>query len=356
MSDKKSPRILIVRLSAIGDAVHTLPVLASLRKKFPDAFISWVVEDKAADVVVNNPMLDKVYVLPKKKWKKEKNRFNAYKEFWKIIGQIRKDKYDIAIDVQELLKSGVISFLSGANRRICHSKSREHSYLFANELLPAHDTFDPDKKVIDRYLEAAAHLGADVSDVEFPLPPVSESTSIYIDELLKNIDKSKPTVVFSPATTWASKHWVESYWAELLDMLADKCNIVFTGAPNDETLIKRITSMSKTDKYISLAGKTNLLELAEVFRRVDMVIAPDTGPAHIANAVGKPVVVAIFSSMSHKRTGVYGEKHVNVSASLECQPCKSKVCKREDHVMECMKLLTPEVMFKIIEEKLTSLS
>ncbi|MDD3149700.1 MAG: lipopolysaccharide heptosyltransferase II [Candidatus Gastranaerophilales bacterium] len=344
----QSIKILIVRLSAIGDVVHSLPVLHALKQKYPNSQIDWVVEDKAADLIVNNPLINKAYVLPRKKWKSQKNKLNTTKEFFNIISEIRVEKYDIAIDLQELFKSAFIMFLSGAKRRIAHDKTREFAHIFANEKLPAHDIFDINKPIIERYLEPANYLGAAVEDVLFSIPLSSNETVEYINKLLADVNFTKPIIIFSPATTWASKHWPENYWAKLADMLCDDNNIIFAGAPNDAALINRIISSSEKKKYISLAGKTSILELLELFKRASVVVAPDTGPAHIANATQIPAIICIFGSTAYKRSGPYGKKHFSLSANLSCQPCFSRQCKLQTNKMECMKQISPQLVYNKI--------
>jgi len=349
--DKKT-KILIVRLSAIGDVIHSLPILNALRKKFPDANISWVVEDKAADILLNNPLINKVFVIPKQRWKKEGFSLKNTREFLDIVSSIRKEKFDIAIDLQELFKSGIITYLSGAERRIAHAKTREFADIFVNEKLKAHDIFDPNKMIIERYLEPANYLGAPVEEIKFSLPPVNDETKAYIDTLLQNIDKSKPVIVFSPATIWPTKHWIESYWGELLEKLSSDNNIIFIGSTNDKALINRITTKTNTQNFISIAGKTTILDLIELFNRTDILVTPDTGPAHIANATGKPVIISIFGSTSYKRSAPYGEKHTALSAELSCQPCFKRKCYKKSCQMECMKKITPNEVFDIILQKL----
>lgn len=346
-------KILIVRLSAIGDVIHSLPAVSCLRKRFPDAVISWVVEDKAADVILNNPILDKVYVVPKKKWKQRGFSFQNIKEFCSLIKEIRSDGYDIAIDLQELFKSGIITFLSGAKRRIAHAGTREFAEFFVNEKLPAHDIFDPKKLIIQRYLEPAAYLGADINNIEFSLPPATDETVTKVDKLFKQVDTSKPVIAFSPATIWPTKHWIESYWSELLDLLSSNNTVIFLGSNNDTAMIQRIIDNSTSQNIVSFAGQTDLFDLMEIFRRTDILVAPDTGPAHIANAVGKPAIVTIFGPTSHKRSCPVGEQHNSVSLDLACQPCFRRKCNRSENQMVCMKGIKPETIFEIITEKLS---
>lgn len=330
---KTKPKILIVRLSAIGDVVHSLPILHSLRRKFPDSYIAWAVEDRCADILINNPLLDKVYVFPRKKWNKQG---------LKVIKEIRKEKFDIAIDLQELFKSGIITYLSGAKRRIAHAKTREFADIFINEKLQAHDTFDHEKLIIERYLEPAEYLGSPIDEVKFSLPPVNEGVKEKVNSLLTGIEKE--IVVFSPATIWKTKHWPEKYWAELLDILQDRFKIVFIGAEKDNELISRIINQAETNDYLNLAGKTSLFDLIEIFNRAKYVVAPDTGPAHIANATQTPKIIMIFGPTGVRRTPPYGKKHSALSTTLPCQPCFRRICPRKDFPNECMKKLTPDLI------------
>lgn len=337
----KTPKILIVKLSAIGDIAQSTPIIHALRRKFPDAYIAWAVEDKNSSILLNNPLLDKVFLMPKLKWK---NR----KEFIQKIKEIRKENFDIAIDLQELFKSSIIAGLSGAKKRIAHAGTREFAEIFINEKLPAHDNFDPEKLIIERYLEPAEYLGAPVDEVKFSLPYINEETKRRVDKLLENIDKTKEIIIFSPATIWNSKHWLEEYWTELLNKLSGDYNIIFTGMEADKKLIERITANAERKNYLSLAGRTNLLELIELFNRAKYLIAPDTGPAHIANATQSPSIIMLFGSTGFKRTPPYGEKHVAFSTELSCQPCFKRNCPRKDNFMECMNLLTPEKVLEFI--------
>ncbi len=340
-------KILIVRLSAIGDVAHSLPILHALKKKFPDCYIGWAVEDRASDIIVNNPLVDKAFVFPRSKWKKQGFSLQNLREFLSLTEEIRKEKFDIAIDLQELFKSGLVTLLSGAPRRIGHKGTREFADCFINDKLPAHDIFDPEKLIIERYLEPAKYLGADVSEVEFSLPPVNQEIIEKINTLLAGTN-GKEMVIFSPATIWPSKHWLEEYWAQLLDKVSGRYKVVFIGTARDNELIDRITSQATTGDYLNLAGKTTILELIEIFNRAKYMIAPDTGPAHIANATQKPTIIMFFGSTGVRRTPPYGEKHSAIAANLPCQPCFKRNCPRKDIPMECMKKLTPDMILKMI--------
>lgn len=321
-------KILIIRLTSLGDVIFTLPLACILKKE--DIEIGWVVAEKGADVVIDNPCVDKHFLVPLKEWKKHPFSLKNLKEFFQIIKEIRKEKYDIAIDCQQMFKSLFLFWLCGAKRRITFKDARELSILGGNEFVkPNADFRDSNYHIVERNLDFARHLGYGPEKTEFCMPETSSVSKGKIDDLLKYVDKIKPIVVISPATTWDNKHWAESNWAELIDAICDKCNIAFTGTNADEHLIERILAKTKGKIcYANLVGKTNIDELRELCSRSKVVISPDSGSAHLAWASGVPSVVAIFTCTPAKRFGPYGTegKYFSVSANLPCQPCFKKKC------------------------------
>ena len=162
-----------------------------------------------------------------------------------------------------------------------------------------------------------------------------------INELLKDINKNKKIVICSPATTWDNKHWDETQWAELLKYLHEKVNIVFTGMDTDQKLINRILNLAQipVKDVTILAGMTNLEELAEVFKRSDLVISPDSGSAHVAWATSKPAIITIFTATAEKRNAPYGDNCFVITPKIDCRPCMTKNCKRKQEKNICCKLV-----------------
>jgi len=344
------PKILILRLSAIGDTIHTLVLANAIKKAFPQSKIGWVVEDKAELFVKNHPSIDKCYVIPKKIWKKRGFSYENFKEFKKIIQEINAENYDMVLDTQQLFKSAVFLAFLNIKRKITLSCGREFSWIFANEIIKSkHDLFHSDYHVVHRNLEFAKYLGINSDEIEFNLKDATDEIKVKISEKLKNIDPKKPVVVVSPATTWQNKHWQESYWSEVLDFLKDKANIIFTGTSADLELIGRITANSDITEALILAGETNLEELAEVFRHADIVISPDSGSTHIAWAVSKPYVITIFTSTSAKRNAPFGEKCFALSPKILCHPCMKKKCSAKIKNI-CTEKVLPEQVIEILEK------
>ena len=345
-------KVLILRLSALGDTIHTLPVAYAIKHTWPECKIGWVVEDKAQLFIKDNPLIDYCYVLPKKDWKK-RGLFSLQniKEFKNIIDSINRENYEIVLDTQQLMKSAFLLPFLNIKRKVTLTGGREFYSIFSNEIYPeSHKLFDPDYHVVKRNLEFAQHIGADTSEIKIILRDSNETIKQKIDNLLRSTDKTKKTVALSPATTWPNKHWYEPYWSQVIEYFKDRVNIVFTGTESDQELIKRILSGTDCKNYINLAGKTNLEELAEVFRRCDAVVSPDSGSAHIAWAVSKPAIVTLFSATAEKRSAPFGDNCYVLAPEIDCRPCLKKKCKRKDEKNKCCKLIKPEDLIDILNK------
>ena len=183
-------KILIIRLSALGDSIHTIPLAAALRKQYPTSQLDWIVEDKAAKFIQNNPLLNNVFVLHKK----NKSKIQFLKEFISVLNKIKKEKYDVVIDTQQLFKSGFILGLSGGKRKITLDCGREFSFIFANEIIKTgRKQFDINYHVVKRNLEIAKYLGCETSDISFVIPDFSSEYNREIVETINGLDKSKKT-------------------------------------------------------------------------------------------------------------------------------------------------------------------
>ena len=351
MTNGDIKKVLILRLSALGDTIHTLPAAYAIKKSFPDCKIGWVVEDKAQLFINGNPLVDKCFVLPKKEWKKRGFSFQNIIDFMNIIDEINEQHYDAVLDTQQLFKSASLLPFLNIKRKITLTGGREFSFLFSNEIYQeSHGLFDPNYHVVKRNLEFAKHLGAETDEIKFVLKQPEIAVVDKITDLLSVLDTNKKTVICSPATTWENKHWSELHWSKTLNFLKGKANIVFTGTDADKPLIERIVSGSQlsAEDYLNLAGLTNLEELAEVFSRSDVVISPDSGSAHIAWAVDKPFVITLFSATAEKRSAPFGEKCFVLAPELDCRPCLKKNCKRKSEKNLCCTLVEPQALINLL--------
>jgi len=342
--------ILIVKLSAIGDVIHTLPSLAALRRCYPQAHISWVVEEAASDLLADHPMLDRVLVSRRKRWvrdlKEGRHRAAVLKESAAFLRALRDRPYDLVIDFHGLFKSAVLVLLSRGRRRLGYDSLQEGSGLVLNEKIPE----DMAKHAVERYLDFARHLGCETSKPEFPIA-LQEAHFRHVSELLnaKAVDTARGFVAVSPVAYWETKLWDEAKFAAVCDRIVKELGlpVVFTGE-SPEGPIARIRSLMAAPSA-SAAGETSLRELAALYTKASVLLTTDSGPMHLAAAVGTPVV-ALFGPTSPERTGPYGEGHVVIRKDMDCSPCFRKACE----TVECMKTIRVEEVFEAVRERIES--
>ena len=335
--------ILIVKLSAIGDVIHTLPSLTALRRLYPDAHITWVVEEAAADLVKNHPYLDMVLISRRKSWSKDfqSGQFRqSFKEISSFIKTLRQRSYDLVIDFHGLFKSSIIVFLSRGKRKIGYDSWQELSGLFLNGKISE----DMNKHAVERYLDFPRYLGAKIDSVQFTLPLNKEaeaSVQILLDKY--NLEDKK-FIAINPIAYWETKLWSNEKFAHLADLINNKLQmkVVFTGSETEP--IEKITSLMTTES-INLGGATTLLDLAYLYKKAQMVITTDSGPMHLAAAVETPVI-ALFGPTDPARTGPYGAGHTIIRTELPCSPCFLKKCSTK----KCMEDILPEQVFAAVKK------
>lgn len=345
-------KILIVKTSAIGDVLHTLPALAVLKKKYPTAQISWLVEEAAAPVVLGHPDLHQVIVSPRKQWiknVKEGHWLRTGREFMAFIQHLRKVKYDLLIDFQGLLKSSLLIACCRAQRKVGFGRGMAHaegSYLFLTERVPP---VDMDIHAVDRELLLLEGLGISSDTVDISLSVAAEKCKAATELLVAaGADLDRPVIAINPMTTWPSKHWTSSGFADLAEVLAKRgLTVVFTGGPGDHGPIQEILAGLQPGLVISIAGQTDLMTLAAVYRLARLVISTDTGPMHLAASVHTPVV-ALFGPTAPWRTGPYGNIHKVVRKDLACSPCLKRDCRFGS--TECMHAISVDDVLAAVDE------
>jgi len=336
--------ILIVKLSAVGDVIHTLPSLSALRRQFPQAHISWVVEEAASDLLRDNPCLDEVIISGRKRWLKElrQGKFSqVLQEGRRFLSRLRRRRYDLVIDFHGLFKSAILTWLSGAPRRLGYDSMQELSGLFYNEKIPE----DLNRHAVDRYLDFPRDLGADPGKPEFPLA-ISAPQHRHIEQLFAefHLGDGENLIAINTVALWETKLWIDEKFAHLADRIARelKASVVFTGsdpAPMDGILSQMTTPA------VNLGGRTSLRELAYLYQRSRLLITTDSGPMHLAAAVETPVI-ALFGPTDPVRTGPYGEGHRVLRKGLPCSPCFQKSCNR----VICMEDISVDEVFDAVKE------
>lgn len=328
--------ILIVKLSAIGDVIHALPVAHALKKTYPNARITWVVEKTAYDLLTNNPDIDEIIIFDKPKFKSFSDLLiNGYK----FSQQLKGYNFDLAIDLQGLFKSAAISYLSGAGKRLVYCNARELSGKISDIVCGEYQN----GHVVDRYLDVARYLGCTIEEVIFPIHilEMEKKQAIRIANHA-GLRLENPYVVLAPGTNWASKCWPTTHFAELADKLYDNNIIpVIIGGPNDSRLAQDIISKAKIPP-IDLTGKTSLKQLAYIIKKAQVFIGGDTGPMHLAVAV-ETKVVTLFGPTDPKRNGPYGENHKVLLAPQSCQGCWQRTCPKN---IDCLASISADRVFE----------
>jgi heptosyltransferase I len=347
-------KILIVKLSAIGDVIQTLPMLAALRRKFPEARIDWLVEEAAAGLLAGFPGIDRVLVSRRKSWLKRirsgEKPVSAAAEIFRFLKDLRRTEYDWVIDNHGVLKSGLLTGLSRGREKIGYRAAAgiadEGSYFFTNRRLPA---LSIERHAVDRYLDLVGRLGVPTGGIslEYPVPRVFREGMRRVLE--KNGFGVRPLAVLHPLAKWASKQWPPENFASLADRLGQRgIRVVMTGESADAQGISRILNrMRFPAEVLNLTGQTGLKSLAALFALADLVVTPDTGPMHLAAAVKAPLV-ALFGPTAPWRTGPYGAAAAVLRKDLACSPCFRKKCPTG----ECLKQIGVDEVWIAAEEKL----
>ena len=340
-------QILIVKLSAIGDVVHTLAFLDVIHRGFPLAEIDWVVEESAAGIIAGHPAIRRVIISRRKSWRRqlfeERQYERVFREISSFAGALRRIRYDCVIDLQGLLKSGILTGLARGSRKVGMAGAREGSSLFLKEP-PVRVNYH--QHAIDRYLEVASYLGCEWERWSNRIP-VSPTDRQAVDQLLTDCgSEGEVLVAINPMAKWKTKLWEERLFADLADRIMNElhCRVVFTGSGEDRPVIENILSGMKNIPR-NLAGETGLKELAYLYDRCRVLVTTDTGPMHMAAAMGT-AVVALFGPTSPLRTGPYGPDHKVVTSGADCSPCLKKSCEN----WTCMGNITVDSVFQAVKE------
>jgi heptosyltransferase-1 len=334
---KNPKKILIIKPSSLGDVVHSLPFLNVIRACFPKAEIHWVIAKGLEGLLEGHPMINKLWIINKDAWKKIKQAKSTIKEIKELFMQLKKENFDIVIDLQGLLRSGILTVATSAPVKVGFAEAREGSSFFYTHKVEGGRNIH----AVDRYLKIASFLGCNISDVRFPFPLSFNSSLITRHSLL-----SGNYAVIVPGARWKTKVWPPEKFGKLSSKLPLRTVVV--GGKGDIDVANEIVNLSKGNA-ISLAGKTDLKELIEVMRGARFVVSNDSGPMHIAAALCIPVF-AIFGPTDPIKTGPYGEGHTVIRGDIPCSSCFKRTCNE----VKCMNSLSVEKVYEIIKHRLHS--
>jgi heptosyltransferase I len=353
-------RILIVRLSSLGDVIQTLPIPTVVREAYPDAEIGWAVDRELAPAIAGHPDVDHIHECDRVQWGRRLKSPSEWRrvasEAHQFIEEIRAVGYDCALDVQGLLKSALIPFFAGIRPRIGFAHGRELSHLFYTErYLNNLQYFDHERMHVDHMMALAQTIGCRTDDYSIRLPPATAQSRAKI--ALVSFDRARTIVGIAPATKWKSKQWPIEHWRSLLEMILARTdvNIVLIGAASDAALTSHLThALDDTSRarVLDLAGKTSITDLYALFERIRIMVASDTAPLHIAGAAGC-TLIGLFGATPTHRTGPIGNGPITLMTAepkLACQPCQERVCRFG--TTECMGILRPERVFDVLDKSL----
>lgn len=357
------PRILLVRLSAIGDVLHATSVAHNLKLFLPEARLTWLCSPPADDLLRGNPDVDKIISWDRREFDTAISQHQFIKAFHSLKEARRLFKehgpFDAVLDIQGLFLTGLLSWLTGCKRRIGIHERHEGNPFFMTEMAP--DIPDPHK--IRRYLTALMPLGWRQEDfVPGTVLTLDSGWETYVNGFwtAHGIDPRKPILMVNIRTTWPDKHLTPKAFGELLEnaSLPENLQLVFPGAPGDKPYIEETlaylkeTAPAKAARAVCIAGETSLRELAALIKSATLFLTCDTGPLYLAEAVGTPT----FSLWGPTLPTIYGPlspgHHFYISP-YECRACCSTKCKKGDNL--CMEAIELSKVAKELEQVLYDL-
>jgi lipopolysaccharide heptosyltransferase I len=338
----KPKKILIIKPSSLGDVIHALPFLKAVKNTFPDSQADWVISKNLKGILEGNPLINELIPLDKDSWKSVKKLPHTLAELSSLRKTLKSKHYDIVVDLQGLLRSGLIAFSSPATLKIGFEDAREGSRLFYDRRVTVKDS----AHAVDKCLEVAKTIGAKIKKTEFPLH-INKVSKKQIKKLLGNTEEY---IVIVPSARWITKRWPAEKFSALINDISIPC--IITGSKGDKKTAQKIKGNIKNDfsgKIIDLCGKTDLQELTALLAGAKVVVTNDTGPMHIAAALNVPVI-ALFGPTNPLKTGPYGwqtsKKLKVLKADVPCSPCRRKRCKE----LVCMNDLTVDTVWKVLKE------
>jgi lipopolysaccharide heptosyltransferase I len=333
-------RVCLIKPSSLGDVVHALPVLSALRDHWPDAHLAWVVNRGLRGLLDGHPDLDEVIPFDRPKLTLKPRGVATISNF--LIG-LRRKRFDLAIDLQGLLRSGIMARATGAPVRVGLAGAREGSrYFYTHQV----GSPGPESHAVDRLLEVAKAFGAEAARPRFRVAFSTEDAA-WARSTLQAIPR--PRLAVNVGARWLTKRWPPEHFAEVARRAVTLrgAGLVLVGAPEDRPLVDALKAALGPIEALDLCGRTSLPRLSALASEIDVFLSNDTGPLHLAAAAG-PRVVGVYTCTSPSRTGPYGPGAIAVSSCVWCAPSFVKTCPR----LECMSELTPDRVWTAVSSQL----
>lgn len=366
LAKREFKRILIIKLSAMGDVIHTVPLLNALRRRYPDARIDWLLKSSVADLIRVHPAVSNVLVYgenhteaPRYNWDGFTHWLGLMRDhrFLAMLLGIRRTRYDLVVDVHCQIRTAFVTMVTGAPVRIGFGKPQPEVWKEAGKSLPAgtierswkgaregswlaysHHLPLPtlDVHAVDRYLSVGSMLAIPDAPADFhlPIPPVAAA---HVDRLLEDngIPASATPIVLAPAALWETKRWRPEKFAEVARHFIDGgWPVVLIGSKDEQVECEEIAAAAPG--AVNLAGRTTLVELSALLSKSALCLTNDSGPMHLAAALGRPVV-SVFGPTNPRWIGPYQRSDSVLRSGRACSPCYLRNLSRCPHDHACMR-------------------
>lgn len=341
-------KILIVKVSALGDVVHTLPVLAYLHSANENVEIDWLVEEGFASILDDHPLINQVIPLQTKRWRKL-SPITMLRELWRFVGRLRQQRYDLVFDLQGNSKSGLFTLLSRGNKKYGFDRHqvREWPNLLATNRRVT--LTEDDHHVAQRSLAVVrgALPRGDEQRLAGPLHVATQAKAQVEQQLAERNLTKRSLIVLHYGTTWQTKLWSLDSWQQLAQQLVEQTDFqpLLTWG-NDSELAAAMMISEATGGRALVWPRGSLPELVALLERADLVVGCDTGPIHIAAALGTSTV-SMFRVTDATRNGPVGENHRRLQTPLSCAPCLRKQCEKD---RQCATSIAVDTVYQAIIE------
>jgi lipopolysaccharide heptosyltransferase II len=336
-------KILILKPSSLGDVIQALPVLRLLKRHFPSSEIYWWIESRLAGLLEGDPDLTGVVRFERQRWATPLH----WPELWRSVLWLRQQRFDWVIDLQCLARSAAIGWLANGDFFVGLDETREGARGFYDVSVPRPEGIP---HAVDRYLAVLNRLGVP-RHWNFEWLPARPQVAT---EVMRKWPLARGRwLTVQPGARWPNKRWPVEYFCELTRLLAGRFSehrFAILGGAEDRPL-GEIIARSAPERCLDLTGQLSLAEMVEWIRLSDLMVTNDTGPMHVAAALGKSVV-ALFGPTDPRRTGPYGQLERTLRLDLPCAPCLKSHCGYAQP-FECLRGLKPAVVLEAVEKRLS---
>jgi heptosyltransferase I len=347
-------KILLIKLSAVGDVVHTIPVLNKLRRRYPAAQLDWLVTPAIAELLRHNPTITNIVEFDREEWSAPW-RLTPFVSYVRLAARLRATGYDLVVDMHGQFRTALLAFATRAPVRIGFDRprarvwdasartlpalARKHAWQGAREgswLVYTHHIPVPtlERHAVDRYLEVGKllGLGEGPADFSFPIPP---SATARVDALLGRHGVGQDHLLtLAPGTVWETKHWGSDKFAEVARHFLQKgFAVALIGSRRERAVTEEVARLAPG--AVNIAGETTLSEVAALIRRSTICVTNDSGPMHLAVALDRPVV-SIFGPTDPIWIGPYHRQDAVLQAGVPCAPCYLRQLSRCPNQHACM--------------------